>query len=77
MHKIAIPISDILDDSRPNSIRVEIADTGKAAWLPRMINGYAIEFWPGRVVLPLWLGRRILRNGFDSENPDFSHSRRG
>ena len=75
MEKLVIKISDILDDTRPNSIQVEIAETGKPAWLPRRVNGRDIEFFRGRVVLPLWLARRILGD-VDFTNPDFPPLRR-
>lgn len=50
-------LADILDDSRPRSIRVRFVN-GKTAWLPRA----KITFGPGRVFLPQWLATKIRKH---------------
>ena len=67
MEVIQVQISDIVDDTRPNSILVEIASTKKQVWLPRRWPGGKIEFWPGRVVIPLWLAKKVLGDLSEAE----------
>jgi hypothetical protein len=50
-----IVISDLLSiDAR--KIVVRVAETGKALNLP---NREYVQLWPGRVVVPMWLSRKI------------------
>ena len=55
MQKSALKITDILE-TKDRSVQVVLAATGKSCWLPRR----HVEFYPGRVVLPLWLAQKIL-----------------
>jgi phosphoribosylcarboxyaminoimidazole (NCAIR) mutase len=57
--KVAVlEISDVLP-STERGIRVVIAQTGKIAHLPRRLT----QTSPGRVIIPEWLARRVLREG--------------
>lgn len=54
--KKVLIITDIIE-TKERSIQVVLAETGKPCWLPRRLA----EFYPGRVVLPMWLADKILR----------------
>ena len=51
---VAVQISNILDTS-PDGIKVEIKKTAEVCWLPRAV----VDFFPGHVVMPDWLARKI------------------
>lgn len=53
--KMVLAISDVRPTSRDEIVEVVLTD-GRAVRLRRDMA----EFYPGRVVVPLWLGQRIL-----------------
>jgi hypothetical protein len=57
-----LEISDLTDDGGKTVI-VTDAETGKEVKLPKS----QIDFMPGRVVMPIWLARKIFKN--DAEGP--------
>jgi hypothetical protein len=56
---MALPITDVRPTGRAEIVEVVLAATGKPARLRRD----QAEFWPGRVIVPLWLGRRLSGRG--------------
>lgn len=52
---MALPILDARPTRRPEIIEVVLAATGK----PMRLRRDMVEFWPGRVVLPLWLACKV------------------
>ena len=52
---ILIPIDDILETTA-DGVQVLISHTGKPAWVPRN----DVLFIPGAMMVPAWLGRRLL-----------------
>ena len=55
--KMALSISDVRPTPRPEIVEVVLCETGK----PMRLRRDMVEFWPGRVIVPLWLGLRVLR----------------
>ena len=54
---VPLKISDILDaETNDRAIQVQLAATGKAAWIPRKVKP---EFFPGLVYIPAWLYQQI------------------
>ena len=51
---VALPITDVRVTRRPEIIEVVLAATGK----PMRLRRDVVEFWPGRVVMPLWLAAK-------------------
>jgi hypothetical protein len=49
--KTALAITDVRPTQRPEIIEVVLESTGK----PMRLRRDMVEFWPGRVVIPLWL----------------------
>jgi len=49
--KAAFAITDVRPTQRPEIIEVILASTGK----PMRLRRDMVEFYPGRVVMPLWL----------------------
>jgi len=54
-YRAAIAITDVRPTRRPEIVEVDLADTGK----PMRLRRDMVEFWPGRVVMPLWLYRKL------------------
>lgn len=52
---MALEITDVRPTARPEIVEVVLAETGK----PMRLRRDMVEFWPGRVVVPLWLGFRL------------------
>ncbi len=67
---MVITISDVRPTGRPEIVEVVLAADGRPVRLRRDM----VEFFAGRVVVPLWLGRRILaetnknKEAVDAEN---------
>ena len=55
--KMALAISDVISTERPEVIEITLADTGGKVRLRRD----QCEFFPGKVYVPLWLGRRVTK----------------
>lgn len=53
--KVALAISDVRPTARPEIVEVTLAATGK----PMRLRRDMVEFWPGRVVVPMWLGAKV------------------
>ena len=53
--KAALAITDVRPTARPEIVEVDLVDTGK----PMRLRRDMVEFWPGRVVMPLWLYRKL------------------
>jgi hypothetical protein len=53
--KIALAITDVRQTARDEIVEVTLAETGK----PMRLRRDMVEFWPGRVVVPLWLGSKV------------------
>jgi hypothetical protein len=49
--KAALAISDVRPTTRPEILEVILESTGK----PMRLRRDMVEFYPGRVVIPLWL----------------------
>jgi hypothetical protein len=52
---MALEITDVRPTARDESVEVTLAETGK----PMRLRRDMVEFWPGRVVVPLWLGSKV------------------
>jgi hypothetical protein len=52
---VALEISDVHPTSRDAIVEVTLAATGK----PLRLRRDMVEFWPGRVVVPWWLFKRL------------------
>ena len=53
--KMALLISDVRPTDRPEVVEITLAEDGRKVRLRRD----QCEFFHGKVVVPLWLGRRI------------------
>ena len=51
---MALPITDVRATMRPEIIEVVLAATDK----PMRLRRDDVQFWPGMVVLPLWLAAK-------------------
>jgi hypothetical protein len=52
---MALEITDVRPTARPEIVEVVLAETGK----PMRLRRDMVEFWPGKVFIPLWLAQRV------------------